>query len=120
MQKLLLKIIQILIQNQNGKVILIYSKPILNGKDLKIELAVKGKEFLIARGFEKILEETLLNFSGQTFKVNYTEHINNELIKEYEENVKKTEKIAIELAEQEIMSELEEKQKDKTRKLIKQ
>ena len=52
--------------------------------------------------------------------MNYTEYINNELIKEYEENVKKTEKIAIELAEQEIMSELEEKQKDKTRKFIKQ
>ena len=90
------------------RTILINSKPIIDGKNLKVELAIKGKDFLIARGFKGILEEILKNFYGQDYKVNYTENIDEELIQKYEENVRRTERMAIELAEQEITVDLEQ------------
>ena len=90
------------------RTILINSKPIIDGKNLKVELAIKGKDFLIARGFKGILEEILKNFYGQDYKVSYTENIDEELIQKYEENVRRTERMAIELAEQEITVDLEQ------------
>ena len=82
------------------------SRPSIEGKNLRVELAVKGKDFLLAKGFEKVLEEILFNFYGQNYKVIYTENLDQVLIKKYEENVKRIEKMAIELAEQEIQAEV--------------
>ncbi len=93
------------------KAILINSKPDLDGKNLKVELAVKGKDFLSARGFEKTLEEIIFDFFGQKYKVNYVENLNEDLIKKYEENVKRIEKMAVELAEQEITDHSTENKK---------
>ena len=87
------------------KAIFINSRPVIEGKNLTVELAVKGKDFLLTKGFDKILEETLLNFYGQTYKVNYIEKIDETLIQKYEENIKRIEKMAIETAEQEIQTE---------------
>ena len=49
--------------------ILMNSRPKIEDKNLIVELAVKGKDFLIRGGFEKQLEELLSNLFGQTFKV---------------------------------------------------
>ena len=45
--------------------ILINSRPKVEDKNITVELAVKGKDFLVAGGFEKQLEEILLNIYGQ-------------------------------------------------------
>ena len=44
------------------RAILINSKPIIKEKTIEITLAVKGRDFLVARGFEKELEEIFENF----------------------------------------------------------
>ena len=84
--------------------ILVNSNPICDEKKIKINLLVKGKDFLINSGFVKVLEDILLNFYGEKYKVEYVETLDEELIKKYEENARRTEKMAIELAEQEIVS----------------
>jgi len=89
------------------RAILINSKPNKNDKIIQIELAVKGKDFLVARGFEKELEEIFSNFYNQNLKVEYVEKLDEELIKKQEENTRRIERLAIELAEQEIAADLE-------------
>ena len=37
--------------------ILINSRPIVEDKNIRVELAVKGRDFMVARGFEKLLED---------------------------------------------------------------
>ena len=67
-----------------------------------VTLAIKGKDFLISSGFEKILQHIISIFYGVELKIQYIERIDKELVKRYEENARRTEKMAIELAEQEI------------------
>ena len=89
------------------RTILINSKPVINDKVVEIQLAVKGKDFLVARGFEKELEEVFQNFYNQKLKAQYIEKLDEELIKKQEENTRRIERLAIELAEQEITADLE-------------
>lgn len=102
------------IKHPMTKAILINSKPILQDKNLIVKLAVKGKDFLIGGGFEKELEKVLNDFYGQKIKVEYVEELDKELVKKYEENTKRIERMAIELASQEIVSNEKEEEKVKT------
>ena len=97
------------------KAILINSKPILQDKNLIVKLAVKGKDFLIGGGFEKELEKVLNDFYGQKIKVEYVEELDRELVKKYEENTKRIERMAIELASQDIVASEKEEEKVKTK-----
>ena len=96
--------------------IFINSKPIIQDKNVIVQLAVKGKDFLIGGGFEKILEEIFLNFFEKKYKVTYVEELDEELIKKQEENTKRVERMAIELAEQEIATIDKEKSKKTEKK----
>jgi len=89
------------------RAILINSRPVIEEKNMQVHLAVKGKDFLVARGFEKELEEILSNIYNQKLKVQYVEKLDQELIKKQEENTRRIERLAIELAEQEIAVELD-------------
>ncbi len=102
------------IKHPMTKAILINSKPILQDKNLIVKLAVKGKDFLIGGGFEKELEKVLNDFYGRKIKVEYVEELDKELVKKYEENTKRIERMAIELASQEIVSNEKEEEKVKT------
>ena len=102
------------IKHPMTKAILINSKPILQDKNLIVKLAVKGKDFLIGGGFEKELEKVLNDFYGQKIKVEYVEELDKELVKKYEENTKRIERMAIELASQEIVSNEKAEEKFKT------
>ena len=95
--------------------ILMNSKPIIQDKNVTVQLAVKGKDFLIGGGFEKTLEEIFSNFFGRKYKVTYVEELDEELIKKQEENTKRVERMAIELAEQEIIA-IDEENNKKTEK----
>ena len=105
------------IKHPMTKAILINSKPILQDKNLLVKLAVKGKNFLIGGGFEKELEKILNDFYGQKIKVEYVEELDEELVKRYEENTKRIERMAIELASQEIV--ITEKEEEKAKKTSK-
>ncbi len=92
------------------KAILINNSAEINEKNILIKLAVKGEDFLVASGFDKIIEKSILDFYNKEYKIKITENIDKELVKKYEENTKRIERMAIELAEQEITWE-EEKPK---------
>ena len=96
------------------KAILINSSLEIQDKTIQVVLSVKGADFLTARGFDKILEKAILNFYNEKYKVKYIEKIDEKIVHKYEENARLTEKLAIELASQEIqVEEKEEKQPEK-------
>ena len=90
------------------KAILINSIPEINDKKIIINLAVKGKDFLLASEFDKIIEKAILNFYNKEYKIKIVENIDEELAKKYEENSKRIERMAIELAKQEIIAEVDD------------
>ena len=92
------------------KAILINNSAEINEKNILIKLAVKGEDFLVASGFDKIIEKSILDFYNKEYKIKITENIDEKLVKKYEENTRRIERMTIELAEQEITWE-EEKPK---------
>lgn len=86
------------------RAILMNNKPIIQDKKIIVNLAVKGKDFLIASGFDKIAQTAILNFLGKDYKVEFEEKIDKELVEKFEENTRRIERMAIELAEQEIVA----------------
>ena len=99
------------------KAILINSSLKIHDKLIQVILPVRGADFLIARGFDKILERAILNFYNEKFKVTYVEEIDEQIIHKYEENARLTEKLAIELAKQEIHVEEKEKKQPNLEKI---
>lgn len=95
------------------KAILINNTPEISEKKIIINLAVTGKDFLSARGFENIIELAISNFYGKVYKIEFVEKIDQELVKKMEETTKRVERMAIELAEQEIVADLNDEKKDK-------
>ncbi len=100
------------------KTILTNSNVSFDSNKINITVAMKGKDFLTASGFENILEKIIKNFYQQDIKVQCTENIDVELLKKYEENTKKIEKMAIEFAEQEIS--VKENNLEENKKKLKQ
>ncbi len=101
------------------KAILVNSYIEVQDKNIQIILAVKGADFLIARGFDKILENIIMNFYDEKYKVKYIEKIDEQMVHKYEENARLTEKLAIELAEQEIQVQDKETKKIENKQLEK-
>ena len=100
------------------KAILINNSAEINEKNILIKLAVKGEDFLVASGFDKIIEKSILDFYNKEYKIKITENIDKELVKKYEENTKRIERMAIELAEQEITWEEEKPKQTKQENLL--
>ncbi len=67
-----------------------------------VSLAVKGADFLVARGFDKALEKTLKGLYAKRYKVTYVENLQEEDMKKIEQKCKLTEKYEIEKAISEI------------------
>lgn len=84
------------------RVLLQKSKIEIEEQNLTVILPVKGADFLQARGFEKILEDTLKSLYSQNYKVRYIEELEEETIEEIARKSKLTEKFAIEKASQEL------------------
>ena len=70
-------------------------------KNLTINLALKGKEVLEARGFDKILSEIIKNIYGKNFKVKYIENVTEEMLKQMQEQAIQHEREAVEQAKRE-------------------
>lgn len=87
------------------KVILQNSKVKVEENIVTVTIFVTGVDFLNARGFDKILENTLKNLYGKQYKVKYIEDINKEEIEKIEKKSKMTEKYEIEKAISEVGSD---------------
>ena len=74
---------------------------------LLVILPSKGAEFLVKRNFDKLLEELIYRIDKERYKVEYVERIDQEAIKKYEENAKLAEKLAIEIAQQQMYADAE-------------
>ena len=73
----------------------------VNDKNLVVNLALKGKEVLDARSFDKVLSEIIQNIYGQKVKVQYIENITEEMLKQMQEQAMQHEREAIEHAQRE-------------------
>ena len=92
------------------KVLLQNSKVQLQDKVVVVTICVTGVDFLNARGFDKVLEDTLKSLYGKTYKVKYVEDIKEEEIQKIEQKSKMTEKYEIEKAISEAQAALEEQE----------
>ena len=92
------------------KILLQNSKIQLQDKLVIVTICVTGVDFLNARGFDKILEDTLKSLYGKTYKVKYVEDIKEEEIQKIEQKSKMTEKYEIEKAISEAQAALEEQE----------
>lgn len=78
------------------------TKAILRNSEVNIEnnlittkLHMPGKDFLDARGMNKVFEQTLENIYGQKYKINFAENIDNQEIEHFKELSKQREQDAI-------------------------
>ena len=87
------------------KAILVNSSIEIDNKNVTVNLAVVGKDFMTSSSFDKIINRVISDFYMQDYKIEISEKIDEELVKKYEENAKRLQRMAIEIAEQEITVE---------------
>ena len=85
----------------------------LADKTLNVNLALKGKQVLDARGFDKTLEKILSDVYGKKLKVCYVENITEEMKKQIEEEAMRHEREAVEQAQREAEEYAKEMQEKK-------
>ena len=85
----------------------------LADKTLNVNLALKGKQVLDARGFDKTLEKILSDVYGKKLKVCYVENITEEMQKQIEEEAMRHEREAVEQAQREAEEYAKEMQEKK-------
>ena len=85
----------------------------LADKILNVNLALKGKQVLDARGFDKTLEKILSDVYGKKLKVCYVENITEEMQKQIEEEAMRHEREAVEQAQREAEEYAKEMQEKK-------
>lgn len=73
----------------------------IENQNLIVNLSLKGREVLQARGFDKILEEIIQNIYGKKVKVKYVENITDEMIRILQEQVEQNEREAVQKAQRE-------------------
>ena len=74
----------------------------IEDKKLLVNLALKGREVLEARGFDKVLEKIIENIYAKKIKVQYIENITEEMLKQMQEQAIQNEREAVEQAKREL------------------
>ena len=93
------------------KAILSGSSIAIDNKNVNIMLSKKGKDFLIAKRFDEILSEILLDVYGIKYKVTYIEEISKEaMLKIQEDNKKMQEELIRQVQEQSQINSQEEEE----------
>ncbi len=83
------------------KALLKNSKIVIQENKIAVNLAMKGKQVLEARGFDKILANKLQDLYHKNYVVTYQEEITQEMLEQYKEHAKELERQAILLAQKE-------------------
>ena len=78
--------------------ILLKSTIEITEKDIKVNMKIRGADFLKARKLDRELERTIKNIFGQNYKITFSEDLNSEEQKEITEKIKLNQNKAIELA----------------------
>ncbi len=84
----------------------------VNDNKIIINLVCKGKDVLEARGFDKVIEETIKNIYAKKYKIEFEEDIPENFIEQCQEQAKELEKQAIKLMEQEVKETIKEEKKE--------
>lgn len=85
----------------------------IDDKNLTVNLALKGKQVLEAREFDKILQQVIEDIYGKKLKVKYVENITEEMMKKLQEEAMQHEKEAVEQAQREAEEYAKEVQEKK-------
>ena len=88
------------------------SNLIAQDNKIRIDLVCKGKDVLEARGFDRLIEETIKNIYGKKYKVEFKEDVPENFIEQFQEQAKELEKQAIKLMEQEVKETVKEEKKE--------
>ena len=88
------------------------SNLIVQDNKIRIDLVCKGKDVLEARGFDRLIEETIKNIYGKKYKVEFKEDVPENFIEQFQEQAKELEKQAIKLMEQEVKETVKEEKKE--------
>lgn len=94
------------------KAILRESKISVEQNVANVLLSFKGKEFLIAKKFDEILSNLLLNVYGKKYKVSYIEDISDEVLRKRQEYAEELQKQAILEAQKEAVLNTNEQEQD--------
>ncbi len=73
----------------------------VSDKSLTVNLALKAKEVLDARSFDKVLSEIIQNIYGQKIKVQYIENLTEEMLEQMKQQAMQYEREAVEQAQHE-------------------
>ena len=102
------------------KAILRNSEVQIDSNVINVKLHMSGKDFLFARGMNKVFEETLENVYNQKYKINFSEAITEEEETKYKEYTKSLENEALnefakQLEEQKIEKEKKKEEKNQSK-----
>ena len=92
--------------------LLLKSDVSVEGKEINVKMHIKGANFLKAKKTDKELEKVLKNIFGIEYKVNLTEQLSKEEIKQIEEEIKNVEEKAIAHIEELNMIQAKENEKE--------
>ena len=92
--------------------LLLKSDVSVEGKEINVKMHIKGADFLKAKKTDKELEKVLKNIFGVEYKVNLTEQLSKEEIKQIEEEIKDVEEKAIAHIEELNMIQAKENEKE--------
>lgn len=99
------------------------TKALLKNSNIQIEnnriivvMAMKGKNVLEARSFDKILAQKLQDLYQKNYVVVFQEEVTQEMLEQYQEHARELEKQAILLSQKEALEQAQEKQEAKAKK----
>lgn len=95
------------------KALLRGSKIEVEGSNVNVNLAFKGKALLDGKNFHIVLSELIKNIYGENYKIQFVENISEEKLKEYQAHLESLEEQVVNIAKAEMVEAAESKKSEK-------
>ena len=95
------------------KALLRESKIEVEGSNVNVNLAFKGKALLDGKNFNIVLSELIKNIYGENYKIQFVENISEEKLKEYQAHLESLEEQVVNIAKAEMVEAAESKKSEK-------
>lgn len=95
------------------KALLRGSKIEVEGSNVNVNLAFKGKALLDGKNFNIVLSELVKNIYGENYKIQFVENISEEKLKEYQAHLESLEEQVVNIAKAEMVEAAESKKSEK-------
>lgn len=95
------------------KALLRGSKIEVEGSNVNVNLAFKGKALLDGKNFNIVLSELIKNIYGENYKIKFVENISEEKLKEYQAHLESLEEQVVNIAKAEMVEAAESKKSEK-------